>query len=598
MANLRRCVRVFWGLWRLWVALAVLSALLPPLGVVMPLVEKQLIDGVILAKRLSLLPGTVLLFAGIWTLSSTGLVAANTARAYCDEKMSLRLRQALFTHYQRLALSFAAREHSGRAIALFTNDAPIVSSLFSTTLIGLVGSCVAIVAAAAVMWSLNWQLALAAGVVPPLIAAIAWLVTRPLRPAARRAQDKAAELTEHFQENLAGLREIVAFGREQMQGLRFTATLTELLRLRMRVTLLDTAISTGQLLLSLAVTLVILGYGGYLVITGRTTLGTLVAMRSLFSLIFTPAGQIAGLVSNAQKAMASADRVFACLDAQPAVVDKPTSQRLGKIEGNVAFDGVRFAYQADRPVLRDITFAARAGEVIALVGPSGAGKSTLASLLARFYDPCDGRVTLDGLDLRDLSLAELRSHMALVFQDTFLFATTIRENIAFGSEGATEERIVAAARAANAWDFIERLPAGLDTFVGERGTRLSEGQKQRIAIARALVRDPRLLILDEPTSALDARSERLLQGALENLMRGRTTFVIAHRLATVRRADRIVVLDGGSIVEQGTHDELLRRGGLYRELHDLQLAVDDGPGERYAAVPTVVPAALGLAVDA
>ena len=606
MSHLRRCIGLIRGFWRIWIPLVLLSALLPPLAVIMPLVEKQLIDGVILPKRLSLLPGTILLFASIWTLSTAGLVVANAVRAYADQKMSLRLRHTLFAHYQRLALSFSGREHTGRAIALFSNDVPIVSNLFSSTIIGLVGSSVAIIAAAVAMWSLNWQLALAAGIVPPVIAAFAWLITRPLRPASRRAQDKAAELTEHFQENLAGLREIVAFGREQVQELRFTATLNELLRLRMRVTLVETAVSTGQLLLSLTVTLVILGYGGYLVITGRTTLGTLVAMRSLFGLVFTPAGQIAGLISNAQKAMASADRVLDCLDQQPPIADRPGARRLVAPEGHVMFDAVTFGYQPERSVLRDISFKARPGEVIALVGPSGAGKSTLASLLARFHDPQAGIVSLDGVDLRDIALSDLRARMAMVFQDTFLFATTIRDNIAFGTDGATEEAIVAAARSANAWEFIEQLPAGLDTHVGERGIRLSEGQKQRIAIARALVRDPRILILDEPTSALDARSERLLQSALDNLMRGRTTFVIAHRLATVRRADRIVVLDRGRIVEQGTHDELLSRNGLYRELYELQFAVGDGDiaasepvsmGRSVAAMTTVSHTAQQMAVE-
>jgi ABC-type multidrug transport system fused ATPase/permease subunit len=231
---------------------------------------------------------------------------------------------------------------------------------------------------------------------------------------------------------------------------------------------------------------------------------------------------------------------------------------------------VSFAYNIGQPVLSDVSFRARPGQVIALVGPSGAGKSSLVSLIARFYDPTAGRIELDGVDLREFALDGLRLQMAMVFQDTFLFATTIRENVMFGRGDAEEADVIAAARAANAWEFIERLPLGLDTEVGERGVQLSEGQKQRLAIARAVLRNPRILILDEPTSALDARSEHLLQSALANLMHGRTTFVIAHRLATARRADLILVLDGGRIVEQGTHDELVSRSGLYRELWDLQ----------------------------
>jgi ABC-type multidrug transport system fused ATPase/permease subunit len=245
---------------------------------------------------------------------------------------------------------------------------------------------------------------------------------------------------------------------------------------------------------------------------------------------------------------------------------------------------VSFDYQADRPVLRDVSFAVKPGELIALVGPSGAGKSTIASLIARFYDPSAGRVLLDGVDLRDLTLEGLRSQIGMVFQDSFLFASTIGENIAIGREGATNAQIEAAARAAHAWEFISELPHGLATQAGQRGVQMSEGQKQRLAIARALLRDPHILILDEPTSALDARSEHLLQSALENLMRDRTTFVIAHRLVTIRRADRIVVVDRGRIVQQGPHTALLQEGGLYRELYDLQFG-----GGLAASSPTAVP---------
>jgi ABC-type multidrug transport system fused ATPase/permease subunit len=278
-----------------------------------------------------------------------------------------------------------------------------------------------------------------------------------------------------------------------------------------------------------------------------------------------------GLVGDAQKSLAGAERVYGFLDQVPPVPERVAATLPAVVTGEIAFEQVDFAYQPGHPVLTDVSFVARPGETIAVVGPSGAGKSTLASLVARFYDPTDGRVTLDGVDLRDLSLEELRRHIAIVFQDTFLFAATIRENLAIGREGASEAEMIAACQAANAWEFVERLPAGLDTPVGERGARLSEGQKQRLALARAFLRDPRILILDEPTAALDARSEHLLQSALRKLVRGRTTLVIAHRLATVEGADRILVLDRGQIAQEGSHVDLLRRGGLYRELHELQL---------------------------
>ncbi len=589
MRNVLRCLRDYRDMWRLWGPLLLLAALVPLASLAMPLVEKQLIDGVMLARRLDRLPLTLTLYGLLWVLSTAGLVTGGTLRTYFDERLTLRLRQRLFTHVQALSIAFADREHSGRTMGLFVNDVPTLAGLFSTVTVGAVSSVVALAGSILLMFSLSPQLAIAAGVVPPVVAALAWAITRPLRPASRRAQEKAAELTERFQENLAGIREIVAFGRERLQGERFAATLQELLQRRMRVTLLDTAISTGQLIFSLMVTLVILGYGGYLVVTGRTTLGTLIAMRSLFSLVFQPAGQLVGLAGSIQKALGSADRVYAALDQRPSVADLPGARQPVEVRGEVMFEHVGFAYREGQPVLRDVSFLALPGEVVALVGPSGAGKSTLTSLIGRFYDVSEGRVLLDGMDLRSLTLAGLRDQIGVVFQDTFLFASTIRENIAFGREGADEAAIVAAAKAANAWEFIERQPKGLDTHVGERGTQLSEGQRQRLAIARALLRDPRILILDEPTSALDARSEHLLQTGLENLMRGRTTFVIAHRLATVRRADRILVLDGGRIVEQGSHGELLAQRGLYRELYDLQLV----PSMPVEPVAETLPASAG-----
>jgi ABC-type multidrug transport system fused ATPase/permease subunit len=474
---------------RTWWSLVLLSALLTPAGLITPLVERYLIDDVVLARRLEWLPRTIALYGGLWLLAVGGGIVSMALRTYVTEQIALRLRQRLFMHCGALSLAFSHRQHSGRTMALFVNDVPNVAGFFGATALDGLISLLSLTLGLAIMSGLNWQLTVVAGIVPLLAAGVAAVVTRPLRAASRRAQEAVAVLGERLHENLAGMREVVAFGRERSQGLQFTQTLRELLRARMRVTWIELGLNTGQSVLTLAITLTILGYGGY---------------------------------------------------------------------------------QPDQPVLHEVSFTAQPGELVALVGPSGAGKSTLTSLIARFYDPAAGRVLLDGVDVRDLTLTGLRGQIAIVFQDTFLFAETIGENIAFGREGASETAIVAAARAANAWEFIERLPDGLRTLVGERGVRLSEGQKQRLAIARALLRDPRILILDEPTSALDARAEHLLQSALDTLMRGRTTFVIAHRLATVRRADRILVLEHGRIVEQGTHSTLLERHGLYRELFDLQ----------------------------
>ncbi|TAK34829.1 MAG: ABC transporter ATP-binding protein [Chloroflexota bacterium] len=559
-------------LWKLWVPLLLLAMLTPPLVLALPLVEKKLIDEVILARQPDLLLETLAQYVGLWLVATVFQIFGATLATYLTERITLHFRHRVFAHCETLSLAFSRREHSGRTLSLFANDVPSLTNLFSSTVAGALGSITTLLLGAALMFVLSPQLAIIAGVAPPLVSVAAAVVTRPLRPATRRAQEKAAELTERIQENLAGIREIVAFGQEHAQRIRFLTTLGELLRLRMRVVMIDTAIQSGQSLFSLAVTLVILGYGGYLVMQGDATVGTLVAMNSLFGYVFQPAGQLLRLVSGVQKALGAADRVYEFLDQKPQVQERVEARVPSNIRGCIAFDDVSFEHVPGQSVLADVSLTGQPGQVIALVGPSGAGKTTLVSLIARFYDPIRGRVLLDGTDLRDLSLDWLRSQIAIVFQDTYLFATSIRENIAFGRDGASETQIIAAARSANAWEFIERLPNGLDTLVGERGTHLSEGQKQRLSIARAILRDPRILILDEPTSALDARSEHQLQAALDNLMLNRTTFVIAHRLATVQRADRILVIENGRIVEQGTHAELLAYRGVYRELFDLQFA--------------------------
>jgi ATP-binding cassette, subfamily B, bacterial MsbA len=591
MRTLWRCFAEYRRLWRLWAPLLVLSSLLPIVVLVMPLIERTLIDQIILAGRSDLLASALMLYAACWLTSSLGLVIAAPLRTALSERLTIHLRERLLHQCERLSLAFARREHSGQTVALFMSDVPSIAGVFGAAALAMLSSTIAIIAAVLVMVSMNWQLAIVAGLTPALTVTVATAVTRPLRPAARRAQEKAAELSERLQENLGGMREILAFGQGRSRAANFITVLHELYRLRMRIAILETTIGTGQSLLSLAVTLSILGFGGYLVIEGRTTLGTLVAMQSLFGYVFQPAMQIAGTIGTVQKSLGAADRVYGFLDREPEVRERPSASAPRSVNGTVRFDHVCFSYEPGRPVLDDATFTAEAGEVTAIVGPSGAGKTTLMSLIPRFYDPTDGAILLDGTDLRDLTLTGLRETIGVVFQDTYLFAATVRENIAFGRADASHQQIVAAARAASAWDFIEELPQGLDTYIGERGVRLSEGQKQRLGIARALLRDPRILLLDEPTSALDAHAELLVQSALDILMRGRTTFVIAHRLATVQRADRILVLDRGRIVEQGTHAELIRHGGPYAQLCELQFGVAaDRPGKQ-PGPPVIAPQA-------
>ncbi len=572
---------------RVWITLVLLTATIPPLVVGLPLVEKQLIDGVFLAHRPDKLLGLLGIYAGLWGFSIVASTARSTLGAYQGELVIQQFRQRLLAHAADLSLAYWHRDHTGRLLALYHNDVSRMTGLFSATVVAGTSCVVGVLLGGGVMFQLNWQLAIVTTLAPLVAGGISFVLTRPLRSLARRAQDKAEQLTEQLEENLSGLREIVAFGREALRTNQFATGLRELLQLRMRITLANSAFGVGQSVFSFAVFLAILGYGGYLVLNGKTTLGTLMAMRVIFDQTFMAAKQLVGLSRDIQMALASSERVYSFFDERAPIVDREDARELLTVRGAVTFDDVSFAYQTGHTILHDLSLNVEPGEVVALVGPSGAGKTTLVSLISRFYDPTLGRVRLDGVDLRDLKLASLRRQIGIVFQDTFLFSATIRENIAFGRSDASDADIIRAARLANAWEFIEGLPSQLDTWVGQRGVQLSEGQKQRIAIARALLRDPRILILDEPTSALDARSESLLQSALQNLMRGRTTFIIAHRLATVQRADKIVVLEGGRIVEQGRHDTLLARRGLYRELHDLQFAGTEETPETRNALPSL-----------
>jgi ATP-binding cassette subfamily B protein len=406
---------------------------------------------------------------------------------------------------------------------------------------------------------------------PPLI----WWSVRfgiRIRPLFLRVQQQFGVMTSALQENVAGARVVRAFAQEQRENARFEAELEELFERNMSasrrwslsypLTLLLSGLSIGA----------VLWFGGYRVLTGAITVGTLVAFNRYMALLSEPVRWLGFVVNRIARAIASGERIFEILDTKSTVTERPDPVELRPMRGEVTFDDVSFTYPTGtRPALSHVSFTAEPGETIALLGPTGAGKSTIINLLPRFYDVSDGRILIDGHDIRDLSFASLRGQIGTVLQETFLFSISVRDNITYGRPDATFEEVVAAAKAARAHEFIEAMPQGYDTKLGERGVTLSGGQKQRVAIARALLLDPRILILDDATSSVDSETEYQIQQALQTLMRGRTSFVIAQRLSTVKEADQILVLDDGAIVERGTHIELLQRGGFYAEIYDLQL---------------------------
>jgi subfamily B ATP-binding cassette protein MsbA len=430
-----------------------------------------------------------------------------------------------------------------------------------------------------IIFVMNWRLALLTLVVAPPIGLIGQFLGRRIRAISREAQDAQGEAVGVLQEAIAEVRTVQAFTREEYESERFHDKLMVTLGKVLERARLSSTLFPLIGFLGFAASIVVLWYGGHQVIRGEATTGQLVAFLLYAGMVAGPVGGLAGQWTQVQEAFGAADRIFALLDTAPEIQDRPGAVTLpAAAEGRIAFEGVSFRYDKGPLVLTNVSTTFDAGKTTALVGPSGAGKTTLVSLVARFYDPTEGRVTMDGHDLRDLTVRSVRSQIAVVPQEPILFATTVAENIRYGRLDATDAQLFAAAQAANATEFIDRLPEKYETIVGERGVKLSVGQRQRIAIARALLRDSPVLLLDEATSSLDNESEYLVQEALARLMLGRTTIVIAHRLTTVERADRIVVLDRGRIVEDGTHASLMAANALYWRLYTRAFR-DDKPAE-------------------
>ncbi len=517
---------------------------------------------------------------------------------YTGERVVADLRTAVYAHLQRLSLRFFASQRVGEITSRVTNDVTVLQTTTTTSVAALLQNMVQFFGGLGLMLFLSVKLTLLTLVLVPVMLVAGILFGRRIRSVSSEVQDRLAEATAVLEETVAGVRVVQSFAREGYEINRFRQAVDEAFRSSMRRTKLRATFLPFVSLLGFTSLVLVLWYGGQQVIAKQISSGDLVSFLFYAGTLAAALGTFTGLYSQLQEALGATQRVFSILDTAPDIRDQPGALPLPAIRGRVEFADLSFAYLPDDaaprdaqvPVLHNISLDVQPGEIIALVGPSGAGKTTLVNLIPRFYDPTGGAIRIDGLDLREIQLHSLREQIGIVPQETLLFSGSIRENLRYGKLDATEEELIAAARAANAHEFIVALSEGYDTLVGERGVKLSGGQRQRVAIARALLKDPRILILDEATSALDAESEGLVQEALERLMQSRTTFIIAHRLSTVKIAHRIVALEAGRIVEQGTHAELLAHEGLFARLYNLQFSPDEaGAPEAVRSAPVVAP---------
>ncbi|HEY72715.1 MAG: ABC transporter [Anaerolineaceae bacterium 4572_32.2] len=531
-----------------------------------------LADGI---SRKTGLTTTMLLLLGSYLLNWAATAGQFYLMTVAGQRVLLHMRTQIFERIQTLSLKFFDQHEAGDLMSRLVNDTQVINQVFGGGIVRLASMSLSLTGIVFSMLALNWRLALASFAVLPLMFLTTTVFSRWARVAFRRTRKTIGEVSSELQENIAAVREVQAFAREDANVAQFDKVNAANRDANVQAQSILSAFSPALDVLSTLALAIVVGYGGYLALAydpPLVSVGLIVSFLVYVRRFYEPIRGIANLYTQLQSALAGAERIFELLDTEPEISDAPDAISLPPIEGRIEFDHVTFAYDEGEPVLREVSLSAEPGQTVALVGPTGVGKTTLVSLLSRFYDvaPGQGAIRIDGHDVRRVARESLRQQMGVVLQDTFLFSGTVIENIRYGRLDAGDEEVIAAARLANADQFITRLPEGYQTELGERGHNLSQGQRQLIAIARAVLADPRILILDEATSSVDTRTERLIQRALDELLKGRTSFVIAHRLSTIRNADQVIVLEEGRVVERGTHDKLLAAQGLYYELYNSQ----------------------------
>lgn len=569
---IRDVIRRFWPYarpYRAWLCLSfVLIVLVPLLTGAQIWMFKLIIDEVLVPEDFGPFAWIAAVYIALTFLAGIIGFADDYLSVWIGERFLLDLRTIVFRHVQGLSLGFFERRRLGDIVARLTGDVSAIETFVLSGVTQSVAYVMQIVVFAGFLFYLQWELALAAVLVVPLVWVPARYFTRLVRRASREKRTRSGALTAVAEESLANAQLVQAYDRQGAEVERFRAQNVAAYKAELAATRVKAILGPVIDLMKVSLALIVIGLGTWELQQGRLTLGGLMVFLTYLAMLYSPVKGASRLTSSFYAATAAAERIIEVLDERPAVVDRRHAVSLGRAHGHVEFRDVTFAYgESPRAALADVSFVVEPGETLALVGRSGAGKSTLAKLLLRFYDPAQGSIRLDGVDLRDLRLESLRENIALVLQETLVFDGTIGDNIAYGKPEATPRDVELAAVRADADEFISHLPDGYDTRIGQRGRSLSGGQRQRIAIARAMIREAPLLILDEPTSGLDAESAQKILGPLRRLMSGRTTIVITHNLLTVHEADRIVVLDDGRIVETGTHAELLARGGTYTDLY-------------------------------